>query len=568
MRWRGLMVLAMLLAVAGLVLAACGEDESTTTPSDEGTPVPGGTFSFESTAEPGGIANWTVYESQGWNINHQMFEGLVEYSLQSDGTMKTEPVLAESWDSPDGKVWTFKLAQGAMFAPPVDREVKAQDVVDSWDFNSDPNLGTNYTVFVMAAIEGTDDSGFREGKTISGLKVIDDYTLQVTLKQPFYDFPVTLGHPIMYVQPVEYIKQVGVKKYALKPEGGTGPFMIKEWKSEQYIDLVRNPDWWRSEAQGGGPYLDAIHMQRYQSENSAWLDFQTGTIDWAGVPPGQVAAAQNNPKVKDGTWSAKAWPELSIMYTNINMEEPTIGGDQGLKIRQALAYAADNEAIINIVREGVPTTATGFVPAGIPGAGIAKTPYTYDLEQAKSLVAEIGTIPTLNYWMETNSETATKIAEALQAGWKDAGIDVKITALRVEQAQRDAAQPGARRPDRVLGLAGRLPADGRLPLPDVLQHAEGPERLFVLHEPGVRRPDRRGARDGRRSAAAEPVRPGREADPRRRRGHPDVLGPRLPRLELDARGWPGVHADGHLRPLGRVGQIGAVVRGLGAAYTL
>ena len=110
-----------------------------------------------------------------------------------------------------------------MFAPPVNREVKAQDVVDSWDFNSDPNLGTNYTVFVMAAIEGTDDSGFREGKTISGLKVIDDYTLQVTLKQPFYDFPVTLGHPIMYVQPVEYIKQVGVKKYALKPEGGTGP---------------------------------------------------------------------------------------------------------------------------------------------------------------------------------------------------------------------------------------------------------------------------------------------------------------------------------------------------------
>ena len=46
MRWRGLMVLAMLLVVAGLVLAACGEDESTTTPSDEGTPTPGGTFSF------------------------------------------------------------------------------------------------------------------------------------------------------------------------------------------------------------------------------------------------------------------------------------------------------------------------------------------------------------------------------------------------------------------------------------------------------------------------------------------------------------------------------------------
>ena len=96
------------------------------------------------------------------------------------------------------------------------------------------------------------------------------------------------------------------------------------------------------------------------------------------------------------------------------------------------------------MREGVPTTATGFVPAGIPGAGIAKTPYTYDLEKAKSLVAEIGTIPTLNYWMETNSETATKIAEALQAGWKDAGIDVKITAYewnKLNEMQRSQA-PG------------------------------------------------------------------------------------------------------------------------------
>jgi len=442
-QWRGLMVLAMLLAVAGLVLAACGGDESTTTPSDEGTPVPGGTFSYGSTAEPGGIANWTVYESEGWNINHQLFEGLVEYSLQSDGTMKTEPCLAESWESPDGKVWTFKLAKGAMFAPPVNREVKAQDVVDSWDFNSDPNLGTNYTVFVMAAVVGTDDSGFRQGKTLSGLKVIDDYTLEVTLKQPFFDFPATLGHPIMYVEPVDYIKQVGVKKYAQKPEGGTGPFMIKEWKSEQYIDLVRNPDWWRSETQGGGPYLDAIHMQRYQSENSEWLDFQTGTIDWTGVPPGQVAAAQNNASVKDGTWSAKAWPELANEYTNINMEEPTIGGDQGLKIRQALAYSADTESIINIVREGVPVTATGFVPAGIPGAGMAKSPYTYDLEKAKGLVAEIGDVPTLNYWTETNSETATKVAEALQASWKEAGINVKITAYewnKLNELQRGQAE--------------------------------------------------------------------------------------------------------------------------------
>jgi len=437
-------VLVAMLVAVGLAFAACGEDETSTTPSDEGTPKPGGTFSYGSTAEPGGIANWTVYESEGWNINHQLFEGLVQYELESDGTMSTQPCIADSWDSPDGKVWTFKIHQGVMFAPPVNREVKAQDVVDSWNFNSDPKLGTNYTVFVMAAVEGTDDSGFREGKAISGLKVIDDYTLEVTLKQPFFDFPTTLGHPIMYVEPVDYIYEVGVKKYAEKPEGGSGPFMIKEWKPERYIDLVANPDWWQSEAQGGGPYLDAIHMQRYQNENSEWLDFQTGTIDWTGVPPGQVAAAEAKPEVQDGTWSAKAWPELAVEYTNINMEEPTIGGDQGLKIRQALAYSADTDSIVNIVREGVPTVATGYVPVGIPGSGITKSPYTYDPEKAKQIVDELGGIPQLNYWTETGSETATKVAEALQAGWKAAGIDVKITAYewnKLNDMQRSQA-PG------------------------------------------------------------------------------------------------------------------------------
>lgn len=420
------MVLAMLLVVAGLVLAACGEEEETTTGGDEGTPKPGGTFTWAETADPGGLANWAVYESIGWNINHQCFEGLVKYELQSDGTMKTEPDIAESWESPDGKVWTFKLKQGVMFGPPVNREVTAQDVVDAWTFHADPDLGTNYTVFVLSPIVGTDDSGFRKGRTLAGVKALDDYTLEVTLKKPFYDFPVTLGHPIMMVEPIDYVEKVTPEKYAQKPVGGSGPYMVQEWKANKYVKLVKNPSWWQADAVGG-PYLDAIELKRVGSENTEWLEFQQGTLDWAAVPPGQVAAAQNNAKVKDGTWSAKAWPESANEYVNINMKDPVLGGDAGLKLRQALAYSADTANIINIVREGVPLPATGFVPPGIPGSGVAQTPYTYDLEKAKELVAEIGDVPTFNYWTMTQSETATKIAEALQAGWKQAGINVKIS---------------------------------------------------------------------------------------------------------------------------------------------
>ena len=425
-KW-GVLLVALALIALGLTLAACGSSTTTTTASPAESPKAGGTYTYGETSEPGGLAPWTVYESIGWNINHQIFEGLVKYVVQPDGSMKTEPDIAESWSSPDGKVWTFKLKKGVMFGPPVNREVKAQDFVDSWNFNTDKTLEGVYTVFVLAAIEGTDDSGFRKGDTISGLKVVDDYTLEVTLKYAFYDFPVTTGHPIMMVEPVDYIKQVGVKKYVAKPVGGTGPFMVDAWVANKYVDLVKNPSWWQASTTGG-PYLDKIHLKRYGNENSMWLDFQKGTIDWTEVPPGQIAAAENNPKVKDGTWSAKKWPEMAVEYTNINMLDPVVGGANGLPLRQALAYSADTNAIINVVREGVPLPPTGYVPTGVPGSGLAKLPYPYDLAKAKELVAQMGTAPTLNYWTETNSETATKVAEALQAGWKQAGIDVKITA--------------------------------------------------------------------------------------------------------------------------------------------
>ncbi len=440
-KWAVLAVALVLVALA-LALAACGSSTTTTTASPAESPQAGGTYTYGESAEPGGIAPWTVYENVGWNINHQLFEGLVKYTPQPDGSMKTEPDIAESYSSPDGKVWTFKLKHGVMFGPPVNREVKAQDFVDSWNFNSDKSLGTNYTVFVMAPIVGTDDSGFRSGSTLTGVRAVDDYTLEVTLKKPFYDFPVTIGHPIFMVEPVDYIKKVGgATKYALKPVGGTGPFMVQSWIANKSIDLVKNPSWWQSSTVGG-PYLDGVHLKRYGNTNSMWLDFQKGTIDWTQVPPGQIAAAENNPKVKDGTWSAKKWPEMAVEYTNINMKDPVVGGANGLPIRQALGYSADTTAIINVVEEGVPLPAVGFVPIGVPGSGLVSTPYGFDLAKAKALVAQIGTMPTLNYWTETNSESATKVAEALQAGWKQAGINVKITQYEwntLNKMQRQAA---------------------------------------------------------------------------------------------------------------------------------
>jgi len=81
-------------------------------------------------------------EWMGWAVNHQIFEGLVKYELQPDGSMKTVPSIAESWSSNgDATVWTFKLKRGVTFSAPVDREVTADDFVKSLNYVTDPTTG-------------------------------------------------------------------------------------------------------------------------------------------------------------------------------------------------------------------------------------------------------------------------------------------------------------------------------------------------------------------------------------------------------------------------------------------
>jgi len=198
--------------------------------------------------------------------------------------------------------------------------------------------------------------------------------------------------------------------------------MVKEWKPNQRITLVKNPDYWNKDA--GGPYIDVINMPIIESAQTEWLEFQKGTLDFTRVPPGQVAAAENNPKVKSGEWTAKRWPELAVYFIGMNMTDKTLG--QNPKLRQALALSADAQSVVNIVNEGVPVPATGYVPEGVPGYVPDQSPYKYDPEKAKALVQEMGGAPTLQYWYNTD-EGHQKIAEVLQAGWKKVGINVKLS---------------------------------------------------------------------------------------------------------------------------------------------
>lgn len=422
-RWSGLLLLAAFLIAAALLLGACGSSSSSSSSTTAAeTPKPGGTYNYVLGADPVAIEPVQAYEDQGLQVAYQCFQGLVQGEVDSQGNLVAKPGLAESWDTTDNQTYTFHLKKGITFAPPVNREVTAQDFVDSWTYVTD-SANASPTSYILSSIKGLGGDGYQidPKKGLTGVKAVDKYTLQVTLQYPFADFINSLLHPVSWVMPVDYLNKVGYKNFALKPVG-TGPYMVEVWNHKRNVELVKNPSYW-DKANAG--YVDRIHMPIIVSDQTQWLEFQKGALDYTYVPPGQIRAAKNMAQSKSGEWTAKGWTGLNIDYVGFNMNDKVVGGTQGLNLRKAMYLASDAQSLINIVHEGEAVLATGITPQGLPGWAPDMSPYkTNDPAGAKQILANM-TVPTLNYWYNTN-ESNQKTAEVLQAGWKDVGINVSL----------------------------------------------------------------------------------------------------------------------------------------------
>lgn len=431
------LTLAIVLSAAVWGLAACGDDNGGGTDTGGGDPVAGGIFNYF-IIEPAFIDPFNGQESEGIQVIQCVFDSLVAFEPI---TSELLPAAAESWEAnDDASVWTFHLNKDAKFHN--GRKVTAADFKYAWERICNPVNESEISYHLMA-VKGYDAMQEGTATELEGVKALDDYTLEVTLSYPFGDFELFVGHPSLGPVPKEEVEK-DPAAFANMPIGN-GPFkMAAPWQHDQLIKIVRNDDYY-----GDKPYLDGVDFKIFKDEETAYLEFQAGNLDFTQIPTGQLAAAKATYGASADGWTVSPGKQvltgafIGTNYAIFNCENEFL---KSADLRKAISLAVNRQAICDTVYEGARRPATGIVSEGVAGYVADAWPYAkYDVEQAKEYLEKAGYpmgegLP--EFTIIFNSGAGHENVYALvQSDLAKIGIEVKLEGIEWAQFldKRDAA---------------------------------------------------------------------------------------------------------------------------------
>ena len=395
-------VLAVLLTLSS---AACGS-------SSGGSSGGGGAGQLTVFgAEPPTIDPALMSDTSASEYVVELFSGLVTLNHQ----LQIVPDLAESWDiSKDGLSYTFKLREGAKFHS--GKPVTAKDFKYSWERAADPKLGSPTADTYLGDIKGVSEKLEGKATEISGVKVIDDRTLQVELVQPRFYFLAKMTYPTSFVVDKENV-EAGGPTWIDKPNG-TGPFRLAEWKKGERIVLERNANYYQEPAK-----LTKVHF--LLAGGSAMTMYENNEVDISAVGINDIERIKDssNPLNKEFVIA----PTLDIWYVGFNTEVPPF---DDTRVRQAFSAAIDRDKIANVVWKGLLQRAEGVLPPGLPGYNSGVQGIKFDPARAKRLLQESkyrGTLPPITYTIPSSSTTISPASEALiEMIRTNLGVEVKV----------------------------------------------------------------------------------------------------------------------------------------------
>ncbi|WP_134704264.1 peptide-binding protein [Ammoniphilus sp. YIM 78166] len=398
--------LLFLILVCGLLTSTLQPTTSTAESEGKGQALIVGSIGSPSLLNP-----YFSADASSAQVESLLFNGLVKF----DEKLNPVPDLADRWEvSKDGYSWTFHLKRGILFHD--GEELTSEDVVFSYNIPRRPG----YT--------GPRGSDFEK---IKDIRVVDRYTLNITLKEPYAPFLSTCVYAIL---PAHLLKQVPAEKLAEHPFStkspvGTGPYRFERWKDGQFVQLSAFPSYF-----DGVPQIQKLYFRIIPDQNAQLIQLHSGGIDVMGVPATDLAVGKLFEK--QGKIKLHSSPTLSYTYIGYNLNHPFF---QDTRVRQALTHALDREQIVNIVLEGEGQVAhTHGSPLSWAYAAHAPK-FPYDPKKARELLAQAGWNDTdgdgvldkdgekFSFVLQTNQGNKMRemVAQIVQEQWAQIGVEVK-----------------------------------------------------------------------------------------------------------------------------------------------
>lgn len=286
---------------------------------------PNGTLVFSLGGEVSVLNPILSTDSSSASVEDLIFAGLARVNEK----LEIIPDMAQSWTtSKDGRVWIIYLKRNIKWHDGV--EFTAQDVKFTFDSILNPKVNS-----VRRSDLIIDGSPIR-------FRVINKYTIEAILPKPFAPFLSRLAASIIPKHIYEK-EDINTSKFNRRPIG-TGPFKFSEWKTGDYIKVVRNDSYFK-----GKPLLAAVKFKIIPDENATLVAFEANEIDSCGVPAKDYKRMKLNRNV-----NVYEYDSLLYTYLGLNNDKPIFKEKQ---VRQAIAYAINKDQIISLVLKKLGTKA-------------------------------------------------------------------------------------------------------------------------------------------------------------------------------------------------------------------
>ena len=425
MKFRKILAMVMALALLCATFAACGDTSGTSssagtssTASDSGdssaaeegetaTGGSGGTLNMRNTMEPTSLN--TLLATYAYDFTP--INAMIECLYRDDENDVPQPAGAETVDISDDKlVYTFHLREDATWSN--GDPVVATDYEFAWQQALNPEVASDYA-YMLYFIHNAEPyfNGEVEWSEV-GVKVIDDYTLEVTLDNPLPYATDLFAFPTLAPINQKFYEEVGADKYATDAEYFccNGMYELTEWSHNSQIVFQKREDYWNADAVGPDEIVYKIITDSQAGLNS----YLSREIDYTDLDSGEVVQ-----QAEAAGFEVGVKPARSSYYLIVNTEDEFMSNQN---LRLALAYAIDKQALIDTVYQNDNQPMTSFTPPAIMGAAGADGPSFQE-----ALLEERGE-------MYPASGDLEKAQEYLQAALEELGCTVDELNLSIDCA--------------------------------------------------------------------------------------------------------------------------------------